>query len=196
MTEATLQPWWAFALRGVAAIAFGILAALWPGITLLVLVALFAAYALVGGAVTIFGAVGNRSGNGDWWFPVLIGLIGIGAGAVAFLHPALTALILVLLIGVHALLIGIFDLVSAARERQPHRANWLVALSGVASVLFAALIFLFPGTGALAVVWLISLYAIFTGLLLVTAAFQMRQRRGGFTGRERRINPDRRSHAH
>lgn len=187
------QPWWVMGLRGVAAVAFGILALLWPGITLLVLVTLFAAYALIVGAASIFGAVEGGRQRGEWGLPLLLGVFSLGAGAIAFMHPGLTTLVLVLLIGAYALVVGILDIVTAARYSKTGKGMWLLALNGLLSVVFGALIFLFPGTGALALVWLIALYALMTGCLLLGAAYRAR---GGdapqSTTRERRVNPDRR----
>jgi uncharacterized membrane protein HdeD (DUF308 family) len=188
-----IQSWWVLAWRGVAAIAFGAIALILPGITLTTLVALFGTFALLGGAVSIFGAVDSARHRGDWWIPLLLGLTSCGAGAIALLHPGLSALILVLLIGAHALVIGAIDLISAAHLTNTWRGGWLIALSGALSMLFGALVFLFPASGALALIWLISLYALLTGAILVTAAVWVRgQAHVPFTGRERRVNPDRR----
>jgi uncharacterized membrane protein HdeD (DUF308 family) len=170
-----------------------------PGITLLTLIALFAAYALLGGAVSVIGAIKNRKLDEDWWLPLLLGLISIGAGAVAVMHPGLTALILVLLIGANALATGVLDIVAAIRLRKVIQGEWLLALSGVMSIIFGALVFLFPGPGALALIWLISLYALVTGALLLGLAFRLRagKPKVGYSGQERRTTPDRRiAHAH
>lgn len=194
MRGTMIQSWWALALRGAAAIVFGVLALLWPGITLLVLIALFAAYALVGGAVSVFGAVDSGKQDGEWGLPLLLGLVSLGAGAIAFLHPGLTGLILVLLIGAHALVTGALDIISAVRHRKTGTGEWLLAASGALSMVFGALVFLFPGAGALALIWLISLYALVTGFLLLGAAYRARKTSGtAHSGRERRVNPDRRA---
>jgi uncharacterized membrane protein HdeD (DUF308 family) len=194
VNQAVIQPWWVLLLRGAAAVVFGVLAFLWPGVTLLVLVTLFAAYALLGGAVSIFGAVVSRRANGDWGLLLLLGAVSIGAGAIAFVHPGLSALILVLLIGAHALVLGALDIIAAARSRSTVGGRSLQALAGLFSIIFGALVFLFPGAGALALIWLISLYALFTGILLLAAAFSLRgdTTRSGYPGKERRMNPDRR----
>ena len=193
MTEALMKAWWILALRGACAILFGVLALLWPGITLLTLVTLFAAYALIGGVVSIAGAVANRRRDEDWWMPLLIGLVGIGAAVVAVLQPALTALVFVLVIGAYALMTGVLDIAFAIRMRKIIRGEWLLILSGIVSLIFGALVFLFPGAGALALIWLISLYAVVTGALLLGVAFRLRTR-SAKTGTwvERRTTPDRR----
>lgn len=193
MNASVTQPWWIFALRGVIALAFGVLALLLPGLTLVSLLALFAAYALLGGAAAIFGAVKGAKGDDGRWLPLLLGMVSIGAGTIAVLHPGLTALILVLLIAANALVTGILDIATAIRLRKSIKGEWLLALSGLASVIFGALVFLFPGAGALALIWLISLYALLTGILLLGLAFRLRGKaKAEYAGEERRVHPDRR----
>ncbi len=175
MNETLLRYWWMLALRGGIAIAFGLLALLLPGITLLSLIALFAAYALFGGAVWTFGAIHNRKVDDHWWVLLMAGLAGIGAGLIALVHPALTALVLILLIGANALVTGVLDIVIAVRLRRRIRGESLLVLSGVISIVFGAVVFLYPlGAGALALVWLVGVYAIATGLLLLVLALRVR----------------------
>lgn len=175
MNETLLRYWWMLALRGGIAVAFGLLALLLPGITLLALIALFAAYAMFGGAVWTIGAIHNRKQDDHWWVLLMAGLAGIGAGLIALVHPALTALVLILLIGANALVTGVLDIVIAVRLRRRIQGEWLLVLSGVASIVFGAVVFLYPlGAGALALVWLVGIYAIATGLLLLALALRVR----------------------
>ena len=166
------RSWWMLALRGVIALLFGILALMWPGITLLWLVFLFAAYALLTGVVSVAGAVTNRKADKQWWMILLLGLVGIAAGLLAVIYPGLTALALVLLMGANAVVTGVLDIAVAVRLRKAIRNEWLLILTGVVSIVFGVLVLLFPGAGALALVWLISTYAIFTGILLLALAFR------------------------
>jgi uncharacterized membrane protein HdeD (DUF308 family) len=174
MQELLLQAWWMLALRGAIALLFGVLAVLWPGLTLLWLVALFAAYALLSGVVSVIGAVRNRQSDEKWWLILLLGLVSIGAGVIAIVYPDLTALLLVLVMGANALVMGVLDIAIAIRLRRAIQGEWLLILSGILSVVFGVLVFLFPGAGALALVWLISTYAIVTGILLLALAFRAR----------------------
>lgn len=194
MNNVFLQSWWVLALRGVVGILFAVLALLWPGLTLLTLMALFAAYALVSGVGSVVGAVKHRQADDDWWLMLLIGLVGIGAGVVTLIRPGLTALVLVLLIGANALMTGVLDVFMAIRLRKSVHGEWLLVLNGIAAIVFGVLVFMFPGAGALALVWLISLYAFVTGVLLLALALRMRAMvRGGIAARfDRRTIPDRR----
>jgi len=88
--------------------------------------------------------------------------------------PGLTALVLVLVMGANALVTGVLDIATAIWLRQRMGGEWLLILSGIASVVFGVLVFLFPGAGALALVWLISVHAIVTGTLLLALAFRVR----------------------
>lgn len=174
MDDFFVRSWWVLALRGLCGVVFGVLAVMWPELTLLTLIALFAAYALVNGVASVVGAVRHRSKDDDWWLPLLLGIISIGAGVIAVLSPTVTTLVLVLVIGANALVTGVLDIVAAIRLRKTITGEWLLALSGVASVVFGAAVFLFPAAGALALVWLISLYALVSGALLLASAFRTR----------------------
>lgn len=176
MNDIFLQSWWVLAVRGVIAVLFGLLALLWPGMTLLAFLVLFAAYALASGVVSVVGAVQNRKADNDWWQLLLIGLVGIGAGAIAVLHPGLTVLVLLLLIGAFALVTGMLDISAAIRLRRVIADEWLMILSGIASVVFGILMFLFPAAGGLALIWMIGIYATVTGGLMLGLAYRLRNR--------------------
>lgn len=168
------RSWWVLALRGAFGILFGALALMWPQLTLLTLVALFAAYALLSGISAIVGAIRNRKQDDDWWVMLLLGIVSTGAGILAVVNPAVTALVLVLVIGANALVTGVLDIVAAIRLRKAIEGEGMLALSGLASIAFGAIVFFAPGAGALATVWLISMYAFVTGALLLVAAFRAR----------------------
>jgi uncharacterized membrane protein HdeD (DUF308 family) len=176
MDEVISRTWWVLALQGLCALVFGILALLWPGITLLWLVVLFAAYSLIAGAATVVGAVNNRKSKEYWWLLLLLGLVSIAAGVISVLHPDLTALVLVLLMGANALVGGVLQIVIAVQLRKVIEGEWLMVAAGIVSITFGILVFLFPGAGALAMVWLISVYAIATGILLLAVALRVRAR--------------------
>jgi len=165
------RSWWALALQGLCALLFGVLALALPGLTLLMLAVLFAAYAVVSGAAAIVSALKNQGEKG-WWLWYALGLASIAAGVLALVHTGLTALLLVLIMGVNAILNGVLELSMAFRLRKEIRGEWLLGLAGVVSIVFGAFVLLFPGAGALALVWLISFYAIASGLLLLALAWR------------------------
>lgn len=166
MDELLGRAWWMLILRGTVALLFGSLALFWPGLTLLLLITLFCVYAIAGGIVTIVGAIRYRATAAAWWAPLLLGICSIGAGVIAALVPGMTTLVLVAIIGANAIITGVFDLIAAKRLHRRLRNAWMLVLTGVLSVLFGIVVVLFPGAGALALVWLIGVYALFTGALL------------------------------
>jgi uncharacterized membrane protein HdeD (DUF308 family) len=147
-----------------------VLALLWPGVTLLGLVGLFAAFALLTGVVLAAGALRQRHASSDWCPILLIGFIGIGAGVLAIDHPAITVLALVVLMGLNAIVTGVLDIAFALEVRRGLKGGWLIVLSGLVSIIFGALVILFPSAGALAMVWLIAIYAILTGMFFLSFA--------------------------
>ena len=177
MKDLLCRSWWMPVLRGVAAIVFGVLALAWPGPTLVALIALFAAYAIVSGAVAIVAAIRNREQRG-WWLPLLLGLASVVAGVLTIVFPAITALALVIVIGINALFVGVLDIAMAIRLRKEIEGEWLLGIAGLLSVLFGLFVILFPGAGALALLWIIGVYAIALGIALVVLGLRMR-RAGG-----------------
>ncbi|ALL68757.1 putative membrane protein [Paraburkholderia caribensis MBA4] len=174
MDELLGRAWWMLILRGTVALLFGTLALFWPGLTLLLLIALFSVYALASGVVAIVAAIRYRATHGSWWVPLLLGICSVGAGVIAALVPGITALVLVAVIGANAIITGVLDLIAATRLHRRLRNAWMLVVTGVLSVLFGIFVLLFPGAGALALVWLIAVYALFTGALLVVIGITAR----------------------
>lgn len=176
--------WWLVGLRGLAAIVFGILAFAWPGITLAVLVILFGAYALVDGVLTIIAAIRGDAPHRVWLG--IEGVVGVLAGLAAFAYPGLTALVLLYIIAFWAIVTGVVEVVEAWRLRQAISNEWGLIIGGILSVLFGIVLFVAPGTGALAVIFLIGAYAILFGIALLALSWRLRdhaQHVGGPVGR-------------
>ncbi|MEO3784299.1 HdeD family acid-resistance protein [Actinocorallia sp. B10E7] len=177
MLEEMTRNWWMLALRGGLAILFGVLAWAWPGITALALALLFGAYALVDGAVALFHALkGGVRGQSRAWL-ALSGACGIVVGILALFWPAATVFALILLIGIWAIATGVTEIVAAIwMRRQIAGEGWHI-LSGGLSVLFGLALLAWPGTGGLALIWLIGVFSIAFGIALVVAAFRLRSLR-------------------
>lgn len=166
--------WWAIALRGVVAIIFGIVAIVWPDLTLGALIILFGAFALADGIFSIVSGISMIGEYSRWWMILLEGIVSIGAGIIAIVWPDLTALALLYIIAVWAIFTGTFEIVAAIRLRDEIPNEWFLALGGVLSILFGAVLILFPGSGALAILWLIGSYSIAFGIVLLVLAFRLR----------------------
>lgn len=166
--------WWVIALRGIAALIFGLLALFWPGITLLALTYLFGAYALVHGVMDLFLAFSGPGRHPRFWALIIEGVVSIGVGIIAFLWPGITTLSLLLLIAVWAIVSGVSEIVMAIRLRKVIHGEWSMVLAGIVSLLLGVLLLARPAVGALAVVWWIGGFAIVFGVLLLALSFRMR----------------------
>ncbi|MGE5333693.1 MAG: HdeD family acid-resistance protein [Nitrososphaerota archaeon] len=167
--------WWAVGLRGLAAIIFGILALVVPGVTLIVLIAFFGAYVLIDGIIAVYLAIRGRQNLRNWGWLLVEGIAGILIGILTFRWPGVTGLVLLAFIAAWAIITGIMGIFEAIELRRVINNEWLLILSGAASVLFGLLLIIFPGTGALALIWLIGIYAIIFGALLLVLAWRLRQ---------------------
>ena len=171
MLAVLARHWWLIAIRGVAAILFGVIAFVWPEITVVVLVALFAAYALIDGASMLLMSLrGQRS-----WEIGLFGVAGILAGLFTFFYPSMTALLLLTFIGAWAVVTGVLQIVAAIRLRREIANEFWLILAGVISVLFGLYVILFPGSGALALIWAIGVFAIIQGAVLLMLSLRLRR---------------------
>jgi uncharacterized membrane protein HdeD (DUF308 family) len=166
--------WGWIVFRGLVALLFGVLAIAWPGITLAALVIVWGAYALADGLLALIAAWRVRDQGRPFWSLLIVGLLGIAAGVVTFLWPAITALSLLMIIAVWAVAMGVFQIAAAIRLRKVIQGEWLLGLSGLASVIFGVVVIARPGAGALAVIWLIGSYAIFFGILLIALGLRLK----------------------
>lgn len=167
--------WWLVLLRGIASIVFGVLAFAWPGITIISLVLVYGAYALVDGLFSLYAAISGGSNAAPRWWLAVVGVAGVLAGIISFAVPGVVALWLLLLIGAWAIVSGIFEIVGAIRLRKEIDNEWMLILHGVITVLFGVLLMVMPGPGALALVWVIGAYAIAGGIILSVLAFRLKK---------------------
>src|SRR5215470_12842127 len=167
--------WWLLLLRGVAAVAFGILAFIWPGVTLFTLIILYGAFALIDGVIALVAAFASRSQTVPRWWLVLTGILNIAAGLIAMFWPGITALVLILFIGAWAVVRGVMEIIAAIQLRREIEGEWLLILAGVLSVLFGLGVLIYPGAGAVALAWLIAIYAIAIGAVMIVLALRLHQ---------------------
>lgn len=177
LLEALSKNWWAIALRGLCAILFGVIALVWPGITLGAYVLLFGVFAIADGILALAAAFSGGSGR-PWWALVLKAIVSFAAAAVAFLLPGITALALLFVIAFWAIVVGLMEVVVAIRLRKEIQGEMFLVLGGILLVLFGVLLIARPGDGALALTWMIGGYAIGFGLLLVALSFRLKGLRG------------------
>lgn len=174
MTFALARNWWSLVIRGILGIVIGLTTFLWPGITLLALVFLFAGYALVDGVVSLAGAAHAAQAHERWAALLIEGLLGIIAAVVTVLWPAITALGLVFVIAAWAILTGVAEVVAAVRLRRYISGEWLLALAGIASVVFGVLVAAVPLAGALVIAIWFGAYALVFGVMLLVLGVRLR----------------------
>jgi uncharacterized membrane protein HdeD (DUF308 family) len=171
MLHTLARNWWALALRGLAAVLFGLLTFFVPGITLVTLVLLFGVYALMDG---FFNMIAFFRVPAHHWALLLEGVIGIIAGIITFAWPAISALVLLYVIAFWAIFTGVFEIIAGIRLRKVITNEWLLLGLGALSLLFGILILFAPGVGALAIVLWIGAYACVFGIALLALAFRLR----------------------
>lgn len=174
MLDALARNWGLILLRGILAVLFGVLAFIWPGITLFTLVIMYGAFAFVDGALALVAAIRGGTPAPRWWL-ALVGLFGIAAGVLTVMWPQITALVLLLFIAAWAIVTGIFQIVGAIRLRNEIEGEWLLIASGVLSVVFGLLLVAWPGPGALAMILVIGSFAIMYGVLMIAFALRLRK---------------------
>jgi uncharacterized membrane protein HdeD (DUF308 family) len=166
--------WGWIALRGLAALTFGVMAFVWPEPTLIALTFVWGAYAFFDGVLTLIAVFRIWEQRRPHWPLIIVGLLGITTGIVSFIWPNITAVSLLLLIAVWALTMGVFQIASAIHIRKSIENEWLLGLSGLVSIIVGLVIIVYPQAGALAVAWMIGAFAIPFGLLLIAFGFRLR----------------------
>jgi uncharacterized membrane protein HdeD (DUF308 family) len=175
--------WWSLVLRGVLGIILGVITFVWPGITLTALVFLFAGYALLDGALSLAGALRAAEAHERWGALLFEGIVGILAAFVTALWPAITALALVFVIAAWAIVTGIAEIAAAVRLRRQIHGEWMLALAGVASILFGVLLAAMPLAGALVLALWVGAYMLVFGVMLVALGLRLRSwSRGSHAG--------------
>jgi uncharacterized membrane protein HdeD (DUF308 family) len=169
------ENWWLLLLRGIAAVAFGILAFFWPGLTLLALTLLWGAYTLSDGILALWAAISGKGAEmaARWWLAA-VGIVSILAGLLTFLWPGMTALVLLMFIAIWAIIIGALQIWGAIQLRKEIEGEWLLVLGGLLSIAFGVIVIAQPGAGALAVVWLIGWFAVLLGCIYIALAFRLK----------------------
>lgn len=170
--ESVFAGWWVSALAGVLVILFGIAALFWSGITLATFVVLFSAYILIAGVVAIvrgFMSIGDKKSM--WWMHLLFGFIALGVGVYLVRHPGVSFATLILLIGSTFIIQGVVDFVRGLfGDSTSATSRTLSLIAGALGVIAGIFMFSQPETAGVAFVWVIGLYALVLGPLLIASA--------------------------
>jgi len=178
MLTALSENWWALALRGLLAVLFGFAALFLPLDTLEAVGRVFGVYALTEGVLVALTGIRRTRYSG-----VIIaeGASGIVAGLVALAWPSITALVLLYVVALWAILSGVAKMIAAVSLRREIEGEWALFPVGILSVIFGIILAVLPGVGLLSLVWLVGLYALAVGGALIVLALRVRglRRRAG-----------------
>jgi uncharacterized membrane protein HdeD (DUF308 family) len=177
MFDMLTRNWWTFAIGGLASVIFGVLTLLWPGLSLVVLIALFGAFALVHGVMALVASYQAHERHLRWGSYLAVGILDLIAAGVTFFWPGLTALALLYVVVAWALVTGILSIGAAIEFHDAIPHAWLLALSGVLSVALAVILALYPRSGILSLVLVVGIYAIAGGVSEMIFAFHVRSLR-------------------
>jgi uncharacterized membrane protein HdeD (DUF308 family) len=167
--------WWSFLVRGILATLFGLAAIFLPGITLEVMAILLGCFLVIDGLVSSIVSMHGR-GRGLKGGPLLLeGLIGIAVGIFTFIWPGITVLVVVLIIGFWAMVTGVLEIIAAVTLRNEIEGEWLLGLCGVISILFSVILLVNPGVGAVAIIWMIGVYALLFGIAMIFLGLRLRK---------------------
>jgi uncharacterized membrane protein HdeD (DUF308 family) len=168
--------WWTAALRGVFAILFALFAWIWPGVTLIALLLVFAAFSFVDGVMSIIMAIQSARRGQRWALQLVQGLLGIAVAPIVLFWPGITLVAIMLVIAVWAIASGVLTLAGAPRLAKGHGRGWLIA-SAVASIVFGILLAIAPLIGAFVLTIWIGAWAFVYGITLLVLAYELRTRR-------------------
>ncbi len=171
-----IDSWWLVLLRGIAAILFGVLTFLWPGISVLSLTLLWGAYAFVDGIFGIATAFASKrtEASSRWWMG-LVGLLGVLAGLLTFYAPAITTLGLLIYFAAWLISTGVLQIIGAIRLRKVIRDEWLLGLTGVLSILLGVALIAYPLAGALSIAWMIGVFAVAVGVFYIGLSLRLKR---------------------
>jgi len=170
-----VRNWPTLALRGLLAIAFGLLLLVWPAVSLTALVLLFGLFAILDGGIALMAGLQTPARVQGRWMLLLGGVLGLAVGCLALGWPRLTALALLYLIAFRAIIIGLAEVFTAAGLLRELADAWLLALVGLLSIAFGTVLVLAPATGLLALIWVIGAYALVIGVALMATAALVRE---------------------
>jgi uncharacterized membrane protein HdeD (DUF308 family) len=174
MLQVMARNWWMLLIRGIAAVLFGVAILVWPQIALTTLVLLWGAYAVVDGIFALVMGFQGQPVFANRWLTILEGVVSIIAGVIAFIRPDITALALLYVIAAWAIITGILEFVAAIQLRQEISGEFWLGLSGVLSVVFGVLLFIYPSAGMTSILWLLAVYAIAFGVATIFLSFRLR----------------------
>jgi uncharacterized membrane protein HdeD (DUF308 family) len=171
--ERAAKRWWTLVVRGLFAIAFGILTIMAPGTAVMALVVIFGIYAIADGLASLSMFMTPVAEGG--WLLGFNGIVSVAAGIIALVWPGMTAVALFYLIAIWAIILGVVELIATVRYSNQLESEWAFVLSGLLFIGFGVIVIGWPKIGAVAVLALIATAAILRGVTLILVGARLRK---------------------
>jgi len=166
--------WWSMLTRGISLILFGLILLIWPGATLAIAVLILAAYLVIDGSARMIAGIFSVSTKSwSWIWIILLGLTEIILGIVAFKFPDLVVIRFIMLIGLFLIINGFHQIISPD-ENYVSEAKNLSILAGIFSIIAGFLLLFRPIAGGTAFFWVLGLYALITGPIIIAISFHLK----------------------
>jgi uncharacterized membrane protein HdeD (DUF308 family) len=169
------EVWWLLMLRGIALILFGIIAVLWPGLTLLALATAFAAFLLISGVIDIITGIRAEGKRSLWFLTMILGFAEVGLG-VFLLKNGLVLATFIALIGFTILIIGIIQVIAAFEPGEDAGRRFLNIIVGVLGVIAGFAVLRYPVSSGLAFTWILGVWALVAGAIQIAMCLSVRQK--------------------
>ena len=171
--------WWLVLLRGIVILLMGILLVSRPLPTLIVLVYLLGFYWFFDGIFILIASIRGRKSHKDWGWGIFVGIISALAGVVVFTQPYISAVIgatfVIYVVAFMVLASGIWSIITGIRLRKEISNEWSMILGGLLSAIFGILLMINPLVSAMTLVWLMGVFALAGGIILIVVSFRIRK---------------------
>jgi uncharacterized membrane protein HdeD (DUF308 family) len=162
-------------VRGIIAIIFGILALVWPLGTAVALAILVGIFAVVDGVIDIIDAIRFR-GSAGVGFRIFLGICSLLFGILVLVWPHISLAVLAVLVAIWSILIGALQIIANVGLRRESGRSWVWGvIAGAIGVIFGILVLIWPKAGVVTLIWLLGIWALVFGVLLIVLGFQLRK---------------------
>ena len=172
--EVAAPKWWSFLLRGILAIAFGIILLVWPAATTKVLIMLFGIFVILVGLVIIAGAIVEARAKEKYFWTLVLGIISVGLGILAIVYPGLATVGILVIIAIWAIVSGFVLIVGAVEVPAEKKVKWTIGLVGALSLIVGIVLLIFPNLSVFTIIIIVAAYALAHGILLIILSFWTR----------------------
>lgn len=158
---------------GVVAILFGVLALFWPGLTVSLFILMFGVFVLVWGILGIITSIATASTDKYWWLELIFSVLAVGLAVYFLRNPVAAAEIWIFFVGLTFLVRGVVDILTGLFNGDREGGNRVLSIIlGVLGIVAGVITLANPISAGLVVVWIIGLYAVLYGSLLIAFAFR------------------------